>query len=736
MEQGEVNTVAVLARRLKEKLSLLKSSVSAYIVLSYSVFLLICLALVLILCMTINHHAEESFWDDQATKLEIGISTLRGYQTTMQAYTQQLLMDPAFIQLSHLNESDASAFTLAADNVMGALASLEFSLIPLPVTGHHLYLDSFDDIIDASLFSEMEPYYRSTRQFNGGAYDEWLSMLTSATEEGAFISASPFTGEADSWFYVVRIRSADDAAVSAVHWFELDVSAIHDLFLPAGAHQAALYLFSGSGTLQLALGQTEQLSAIDYDEQGMADLNGMRYIRRTDTSGWACVLALPHSMSSAALGRLPMLAAGVFLLSLLVGLILVVLLAHRAMKSYHHLNRHLSQAQDDNASLQRQMDEHRPAIQASHLRKLLSGHVASAEEFAYIMHDLSLEGDLCYYVLLCVARNQDSTNEEDTRHPLILSHIEEYLTGKHPLHHYSMLNEDVVVLIAYDADEPDPLMDIQQRVLALHGDLAENHGIWFYAGVGERCTQPQRLWESYEHAREAARYTAQDHIFLPYEFIGKSEDTWYYPVEFTAKLLHFITTGNQEQVSEMFALIHRENIKERTLSVQMLSLLLSDLKNTLVKARFQIPPGVSEDTQAALAQLDERLNEPPTFPALEQSALMLCDFFTRAAEPANPVPEIVQYLQDHFTDPSLSLSDLSNRFNISQSYLSHMFKDRTGQNFSAYLEQLRVTEAARRLQEPGCNLSTLHLDIGYTNATTLRRAFKRHFGMNPSEMRK
>ena len=44
-----------------------------------------------------------------------------------------------------------------------------------------------------------------------------------------------------------------------------------------------------------------------------------------------------------------------------------------------------------------------------------------------------------------------------------------------------------------------------------------------------------------------------------------------------------------------------------------------------------------------------------------------------------------RYLQENYTDPSLCLSKVGDRFNISDTYLSHMFKEKTGQNFSVYL---------------------------------------------------
>ena len=46
-----------------------------------------------------------------------------------------------------------------------------------------------------------------------------------------------------------------------------------------------------------------------------------------------------------------------------------------------------------------------------------------------------------------------------------------------------------------------------------------------------------------------------------------------------------------------------------------------------------------------------------------------------------------------------------------------------------------INEAARRLTSGDCNLTVLYADLGYTNPTSFRRAFKKYYGMTPSEMR-
>lgn len=387
--------------------------------------------------------------------------------------------------------------------------------------------------------------------------------------------------------------------------------------------------------------------------------------------------------------------------------------------------------QEETSRLQDRLSRSLPLISDAYLRKLLSGHVASREEFGYIMDYLGIGGERHYFVLYCRMLQQGA---EAVTPEAALPLIRQHLTLDAPALCYTTLDHSIVVLVSCSNSETESLNVLQQRVMALHEELSDRHSVWFYAGVGEKRTEAAHLWESYEQARTASRYSSGSHIFIPYEYVRKPEGSWYYPIEISAKLLHFITSGNRDQVREMLALLRRENLEARSLSLPLMKLLLSDLRNTLLKARYQIP-GQSGDAAIRLERLDDQLSSPPTFPSLEDSALTLCDFFIRTASPSDPIPEVEAYLRENFADPSLCLRKLSERFNISESYLSYLFKERTGVNFSAFLEKLRMDEAALRLRNGQTVLTTLYSDLGYTNAATFRRAFKKYHGVTPSEMR-
>ena len=159
---------------------------------------------------------------------------------------------------------------------------------------------------------------------------------------------------------------------------------------------------------------------------------------------------------------------------------------------------------------------------------------------------------------------------------------------------------------------------------------------------------------------------------------------------------------------------------------------MSDIRNTLLKARFALPPTTDK---AELEALDAKFDEHLSFKLCEDIAVALTSMFQISEEDTSLVSTIEKYIKANYRDPSLCLNKISDEFHISETYFSHMFKEKTGTNFSTYLENVRMQEAMRLLRESDKNLSELYLLVGYNNVTTFRRAFKKTFGVTPSSIR-
>lgn len=100
------------------------------------------------------------------------------------------------------------------------------------------------------------------------------------------------------------------------------------------------------------------------------------------------------------------------------------------------------------------------------------------------------------------------------------------------------------------------------------------------------------------------------------------------------------------------------------------------------------------------------------------------------------ITEIRAYIQENFADPDLSLKHLSDRFEISGKYASHLFKLEYDMKFVDFLVQLRMQQAERLLADTEETVQNIALQVGYANSITFGRVFKRMTGVTPGEFRK
>ncbi|WP_426735307.1 GlxA family transcriptional regulator [Myxococcus faecalis] len=80
----------------------------------------------------------------------------------------------------------------------------------------------------------------------------------------------------------------------------------------------------------------------------------------------------------------------------------------------------------------------------------------------------------------------------------------------------------------------------------------------------------------------------------------------------------------------------------------------------------------------------------------------------------------------------LSVEALAERVSLSPRHFARQFRAVFGQTPAAYVEQLRLEEARRRLVEGHGGIEQVALAVGFQSADVFRRAFERRFGVAPS----
>lgn len=95
--------------------------------------------------------------------------------------------------------------------------------------------------------------------------------------------------------------------------------------------------------------------------------------------------------------------------------------------------------------------------------------------------------------------------------------------------------------------------------------------------------------------------------------------------------------------------------------------------------------------------------------------------------------EIVDYIDETFSNKNLSLKLLSDKFHIGYSYLSTQFKKETGVNFVTYLSKIRISNVMFLLKKTDKSLSEIAYECGYQDSQALYYSFKNHVGISPRE---
>jgi AraC-like DNA-binding protein len=105
----------------------------------------------------------------------------------------------------------------------------------------------------------------------------------------------------------------------------------------------------------------------------------------------------------------------------------------------------------------------------------------------------------------------------------------------------------------------------------------------------------------------------------------------------------------------------------------------------------------------------------------------------RAARLAAIKDDIAQRL----AEPDLSVGTIAARHRIKPRWLQRLFETE-GTTFTDYVLAERLARAHRMLAEPcfaDAKISTIALDVGFGDLSYFNRAFRRRYGMRPSELR-
>jgi AraC-like DNA-binding protein len=94
--------------------------------------------------------------------------------------------------------------------------------------------------------------------------------------------------------------------------------------------------------------------------------------------------------------------------------------------------------------------------------------------------------------------------------------------------------------------------------------------------------------------------------------------------------------------------------------------------------------------------------------------------------------QLLQFMAAEYINPDVSLESAVATLGMNRTKINELLKDELGMTFSAYLNKLRLSEAARLLAaQDNANVEAIAHSVGYSDVSYFRKLFKNEYGCTP-----
>ena len=107
--------------------------------------------------------------------------------------------------------------------------------------------------------------------------------------------------------------------------------------------------------------------------------------------------------------------------------------------------------------------------------------------------------------------------------------------------------------------------------------------------------------------------------------------------------------------------------------------------------------------------------------------------FAENPSEARFLEKVDQIVKNNLSDPNFSVSILGNELNMSRSQLFRKFRSMTGKSPRAFIQIMRLKNAAEIMLREGINVNEVTYEVGFTSPSHFISSFKKYFGKTPKE---
>lgn len=281
---------------------------------------------------------------------------------------------------------------------------------------------------------------------------------------------------------------------------------------------------------------------------------------------------------------------------------------------------------------------------------------------------------------------------------------------------------------------PDRLQEILENI---RETLAKYYNVSFRCGIGNLVDNPLSVCDSYQYSRQALLNARGGHPIVHFEDSFQDaghnsfnislfkEDLTRAFEEYDAGLL----ARTFDTLCELFLAHPNHYVQALDGACNILFLSLS-----LLQDGEEIVNGFYRDTPDGYRSIYKQTNVEQVANWLTGFGSHLCQLFESHHKDYKNriVTNVKKYINQHVTQ-RLTLNEVAAVFGISPNYLSQLFGRYSDVGFSEYINNCRIAEAKRLLDEGGLKVYEVAEMLGYESSFYFSKVFKKVEGISPSD---
>ncbi|QHW31423.1 helix-turn-helix transcriptional regulator [Paenibacillus rhizovicinus] len=327
----------------------------------------------------------------------------------------------------------------------------------------------------------------------------------------------------------------------------------------------------------------------------------------------------------------------------------------------------------------------------------------------------------------------EEIGDEERAALFIRDYINNILTEQYPESLTLQLECDQLLSVIY-SDEAASSLDTTLEGVKTVLELDRSYCFSTMA-VSSRYEHPDDFKHSFEQAKSMLQLRKFNGTNQVLREISDAKLTNYYLMPAQEEELNAcLTNGNEPQVMQFvkreLAALRKKDATEHEAS-SFADYLVDRTKRAFI---------VNQLDGELLRTMQAQLQHCHAFEELEQLFAewlpRLMDLIRSKKEKKDHITSFVfDYLEQHYAH-DITLDMMADKLNITRSYLSTYFKEKTGTYFVDYVNLIRVGRAKELLSRSDVKIQDAAARVGYQNINSFNRMFKKFTGVTPSEFRK